>query len=125
MSDNITVLMIDDEDMILELVEDISEILEYDFFKAKNSEQAIKVISENLKNIDIIILDMNLGDEDGRFVFDKIIKNFPNNKFNIIVSTGYEKTDKIQKLIDDGVKGYIQKPFKIEELKNIIEKFAN
>ena len=80
---------------------------------------AEKVYAEKSDEIDLVILDMVLPDATGADIFQKLIERNP--KVNCLVASGYSNDEHIQALIDNGAKGFIQKPFKLAQLSAKLE----
>lgn len=53
-----TILLADDEEMILEMCADILEGLNYRVLKASNGIEALEIFESNMSNIDLAILDV-------------------------------------------------------------------
>ena len=114
------ILVVDDEQMILDMIMDILDVLGYDCVLAHNKKEVIDILPKH--NIDLIILDMNLENESGEEVYDEIRNFYDPDSVKVVVSTGYSKNEQIDKLISQGVSGYIQKPFRIEDLDELLRK---
>ena len=78
----------------------------------------------NYPKIDLVLLDMLLPQMNGDKVFEKMIKMNPN--LNCIMLSGYCEDEKTKELIDNGLKGFIQKPVDANQLKqNVAKTIAN
>lgn len=87
--------------------------LGYDVESVDNGREAINYL-ENA-DVDLIWLDMILEDEmDGLDVYKEILKTNPDQK-TIIVS-GYSESDRVKEAVELGLKTFIQKPYKINEI---------
>ena len=64
--------------------------------------------------IDLIILDLIMPGISGSDTFDRLREINPNAK--VLLSSGYSLTGKAQAIMDRGCNGFLQKPFKLEEL---------
>jgi len=73
---------------------------------------------------DVVVLDIYLGDMDGRDFFQHI-RNHPElNGTKVIGISGKLREDEIQPLLDQGFDDFLQKPFKAEQLKEAILKIV-
>ncbi len=81
--------------------------------------EAIRYYKKSWQQIDLIILDMIMPGMDGRETYFKIREINPLAK--VIVFSGFSHDEKVQKLIIQGVRGYIQKPFTSKEMSHKIE----
>lgn len=116
--DKLTLLCVEDD---LEALEDIVYLLKRYFTKiytAVDGKEALDSYYEHKPNI--ILLDINIPKLNGIQVATKIRKG--DELVPIIFLTAHSEKDKLLKAIDLQVSSYIIKPFKIDELKEIIFK---
>lgn len=106
-----TVLIIEDDKMIQNLISTTLEINNYNFQVASNAQQGI--LKTTSYNPDVVILDLGLPDIDGLEVIKKI-RSFSCVPI-IVVSARIDNEDKISAL-DEGADDYLTKPFNTEEL---------
>lgn len=106
-----TILVIEDDKMIQNLMATTLEISNYSFQIASNAEQGI--LKAASFNPDVIILDLGLPDMDGIEVIKKV-RSFSCVPI-IVVSARIDNDDKIEAL-DAGADDYLTKPFNTEEL---------
>ena len=85
----------------------------------RNGGEAVKFYTDNWRDIDLIILDLIMPEASGRDTFS-IMKRI-NPRLIVLVSSGYSINSEAQKIIDDGAKGFIQKPYRRTELCQLIE----
>ena len=109
--DSETILIVDDEKEIADLLEVYLTNDNYSVYKFYNGTDALRCIEEN--DIDLAILDVMLPDTDGFQLCQKIRENF---YFPVIMLTAkIEDNDKIMGLTI-GADDYITKPFSPKEL---------
>ncbi len=113
------VLLVDDEQMILDVGQAMLTRLGYLVTTAKGGEEAISRIQSSADLFDLVILDMIMPSIDGRKVFDHIQKVRP--ELVVLLSSGYTIDGQAAALMERGCKGFIQKPFTINELSRQIE----
>ena len=77
----------------------------FEVFEAYNSESTIKILKN--EKVDVLLLDIRLGDEDGVELVEKFLKVAPELK--IIVLTGYPSYDSAVKTIKKGAFDYVSK----------------
>lgn len=109
-----TLLLVDDEEMILEVGRDILEILGYEVLLARSGEEALKVYAENCSRIDMVILDMIMPGMDGREIY-KRLKEI-NSQSKVLLSSGYSINGQATEIIAMGCDGFIQKPYNMGAL---------
>ncbi len=106
-----TILVIEDDKKIQNLIGTTLEISNYAYQIASNAEQGI--LKATSYNPDVIILDLGLPDKDGTEVIKKV-RSFSSVPI-IVVSARIDNDDKISAL-DEGADDYLTKPFNTEEL---------
>ena len=106
-----TILVIEDDKAIQNLIGTTLEIFDYEYLVASNAKDGILKITSY--NPDVIILDLGLPDIDGLEVIKKI-RSFSLVPI-IVVSARIDNQDKITAL-DLGADDYLTKPFNTEEL---------
>lgn len=109
-----TILLIDDEEMILDVGRAMLEKLGYRVITAKGGEPASRIVDERGGEIDLVIVDMVMPGMDGGKTFDRIREVVPS--MPVILSSGYSLDGEATTLLQKGCNGFIQKPFNISEL---------
>jgi CheY-like chemotaxis protein len=109
-----TVLLIDDEEMILEVGARMLEGLGYQVITAAGGRQGLKVYEQNRDSIDLVILDVIMPDLGGKETFDAIRRQNPSVK--VLLSSGYSLDGQAKEILESGCKGFIQKPFSMADL---------
>jgi DNA-binding NtrC family response regulator len=85
-----------------------------------NSRVAIDRLSE--KSFDIVVTDIRMDDIDGMEILDHIIKK--GDKTKVIMITGYATIEIAREAQAKGAFDFISKPFKPQDLRDIIERAA-
>ena len=109
-----TVLLVDDEDMIIEVGAKLLQRLGYHVLTARNGSQAVEIYEARQREIDCIILDMIMPDQNGGETFDQLKQI--DTDINVLLSSGYSLNDQASEILNRGCKGFIQKPFNLKEL---------
>ncbi|NLK37843.1 MAG: response regulator transcription factor [Epulopiscium sp.] len=110
-----TILTVDDEIHILELLRYNLETSGYDVLQAESGEEALQILQEE-KQIDAVILDLMLPQMDGLEVLRRIRIDEALQKMPVIMLTAKgEEFDKVLGL-EMGADDYLSKPFSIREL---------
>lgn len=108
-----SILVVDDRSEQRELATRILAMLGYEVKSVNSGRESINYLKNN--QTDLIWLDMILEDDmDGLDTYKELIKINPDQK-TIIVS-GYSESDRVKEAEKLGVNGFIQKPYKIEEI---------
>ena len=118
-----TILMIEDEEMVIEVTQAMLEWLGYRVMVAKTGKDAIHITETFDGRIDLALLDIKLPDMEGGKVYPLIMQARPDLK--VIVFSGYAIDGPARKILDAGAQDFIQKPFSLatlsEKLKEVLE----
>lgn len=114
-----TVLLVDDEEMILDVGQAMLENLGYRVVTAMGGQAAIETLSNRRRDIDLVILDLIMPVNDGVWTFERIREIDPHMR--IILSSGYAMDGKATVIMQKGCNGFIQKPFNLHELSRILQ----
>ena len=109
-----TILLVDDEYMVLEVGARVLEKLHYAVLKAENGQDAVALFAHHSDQVDLVILDMNMPGMSGGVVFEELRKLKPDVK--VLLTSGYGLDSQIQELLASGACGFVQKPFSIAAL---------
>ena len=120
---NETVLLIDDEEMIIDIGTEILKKLGYTVYTAESGEQALKIYAEKNDAIDIVILDMIMPGISGAETYEGLREI--NNDVKVLLSSGYSLNGHSEKILEKGCNGFIQKPFNITDLSIKIREVLN
>jgi nitrogen-specific signal transduction histidine kinase len=109
-----TLLLVDDEEVVLNVGKDLLENLGYTVLVAESGQKALEVYKANRDNIDLVILDMIMPDMSGSETYDALKSFDPEMKS--LLSSGYSLDGQANDILQRGCNGFIQKPFNIREL---------
>jgi two-component system, cell cycle sensor histidine kinase and response regulator CckA len=118
-----TILIVDDETMILNVAGDMLKTLGYTVFTAQDGAAAVALYKQQQESIDLVILDMVMPDMGGGEVFDELKKINPLVK--VLLSSGYSLNGQASRIIDRGCDGFIQKPFTIGDIAKQLRDILN
>lgn len=113
-----TILVVDDEYIIRDLLNDVLNDLNLNVILAKDGIEGLELYKTHNNNIDITILDIIMPGMTGKEVFEKIREINPQAK--IIISSGYSQQKITNMLIANGANGFLPKPFNIDKLVGLI-----
>jgi two-component system cell cycle sensor histidine kinase/response regulator CckA len=109
-----TVLMVDDEDLILKVGQELLEAMGYRVLIAKDGKEAIEVYEKQQDDIDIVLLDMIMPNMGGGEVYDRMKEINPD--VTVLLSSGYSINGEATEILERGCDGFIQKPFNMKKL---------
>ena len=112
------ILVIDDEEIVRDIAAEILNSLGYDVVTAVDGEEEVRMYQEEGGNFDLVVIDMVMPKLGGRDCFRELKKINPDVR--AILSTGYGINGKAQEILDEGVMGFIQKPYSIDEFGRIV-----
>jgi signal transduction histidine kinase/CheY-like chemotaxis protein len=109
-----TILLVDDEDVVLSVGHQMLDKLGYTVLPARSGSEALQLFAQHRGRIDLVVLDMVMPDMNGGDVFDKIMEMQSN--VPVLLASGYSLEGKAEEIIERGCCGFIQKPFSITTL---------
>ena len=118
-----TILLIDDDVMVLQIVQQLLETLDYRVLTASNGRDALHVVETYEDEIDIALLDLGMPVMNGHEVFPLLRERRPDMK--ILICSGYAANGPAKELLKQGAAGFVPKPFDLETLSNALEDALN
>ena len=118
-----TVLLVDDEDIIIDVGSEMLKSLDYEVLIAGDAKEAIRLYNENKEKIDMVILDMIMPDMGGGEAYDRLKEINPNIK--VLLSSGYSINSHATDILERGCDGFIQKPFNMRQLSQKIREILD
>jgi len=115
-----TVLLVDDEEVILEVGQELLEAMGYRVLTARDGKEAIEVYRKNLDDIDFVLLDMVMPKMGGGEAYDRMKEINPDIK--VLLSSGFSIDGEASEILQRGCNGFIQKPFTMKQLSGVIRK---
>jgi two-component system cell cycle sensor histidine kinase/response regulator CckA len=109
-----TILLVDDEKMVVEVTRELLESLGYRVYVAGSGQEAVAVYLERRKEIALVILDMIMPGISGGETFDRLREINPD--IRVLLSSGYSINGEARTIMDRGCNGFLQKPFQLEKL---------
>jgi CheY-like chemotaxis protein len=103
-----TVLLVDDDGVILEMGRQMLVSLGYKVIIANSGARAIEIYSAD-KTIDMVILDMVMEDMNGLQTFRRLQAFDPDIK--VLIATGHTIDTSAETMLTSGCRGFILKPF--------------
>jgi CheY-like chemotaxis protein len=112
------ILVVDDEPQQLDIASRMLKVLGYDVACAGSGEKAIDYLREN--SVDLVLLDMLMDPGiNGRQTYERIIEIHPNQK--AVIASGFSENEDVCQAQQLGARGFIKKPYSIEQLGRIIK----
>lgn len=114
-----TVLVIDDEEMIIELFRETLNGSGYSVLSTKSSIDALPLIDK--ANIGLVFLDLKMPGIDGAELFRKIKITKPN--LPVVIMTGYPNSDMMSQALAQGPFAIMNKPFNGKDIVEAVNSF--
>jgi CheY-like chemotaxis protein len=117
------ILLMDDEQIILDVTQEVLKFLKYDVVFARDGLAAIDLYKKEKTSgapFDIVILDLSVPTGmGGKETIEHLRKFDPAIK--AIISSGYSNDPVVENFSQYGFSGRLTKPYKISDLKNLLE----
>jgi nitrogen-specific signal transduction histidine kinase/CheY-like chemotaxis protein len=108
------ILLIDDEEVVVDVGVQMLQRAGYSVISTTSGKTAIDLFRRSGHEIDLVILDMVMPDMGGGAVYDQMKAIDPAVK--VLLSSGYSLDGQAAEIMKRGCKGFIQKPFSMEQL---------
>jgi two-component system cell cycle response regulator len=118
-----TVLVIDDEEVVLVTVTKMLERLGYAVLAAKSGREAADLLHQKGIKIDMVIMDMIMPDTSP----DKILKDIRDmhSESKVVLTSGYNLSNGGNENLLKKTNGFLQKPYQLAELSRIVKATLN
>ncbi len=113
-----SILIVDDDTTTLEMLSEFLKDEGYLVYTAEKGREAINIVEKDL--VDLVLLDLKLGDMNGMEVFHEIKKMNP--EIQVVMITAYGEIETAVKAIKAGAYDFLSKPINMDELRIIIDK---
>jgi len=104
-----TVLVVDDEEVVRRVVKSMLERHGYKALLAEDGLQAVEILEQMRDEIALIILDLTMPVMNGEEALRRL--KLINPDVPILLSSGYNEMEAIQRFAGKGLAGFIQKPY--------------
>ncbi|MGA9363894.1 MAG: PAS domain S-box protein [Bacteroidota bacterium] len=115
-----TLLVVEDEEMMLDLLKNILAGKGYRVMTAKDGAEAIEMYTQHRDQIDLVLMDMGLPKLSGAEALQRL--QGINPKVKVILASGYISPHIKSEVLKAGVKHFVQKPYIPQEVLRHIRK---
>ncbi|HVP39402.1 MAG TPA: PAS domain S-box protein [Candidatus Saccharimonadales bacterium] len=112
------ILVVDDEEAVRSICLDFVEHLGYRGLGAADGTEALSVFEREAGDIACVLLDLTMPRMDGLSAFRELKRRRP--EVRVILSSGYTEQDAMQRFAGEGLAGFIQKPYRLQDLRDRI-----
>ena len=118
--DGATVLVIDDEPVVRHMVGEVLAQEGFSVLDAEDGAGGIELFRENRERIDVVLLDLSMPGLSGEETFKRLLELDPGVR--VILSSGYDQHEAMLRFTAGGPAGFIQKPYRPQQLLAEIER---
>jgi two-component system, cell cycle sensor histidine kinase and response regulator CckA len=118
-----TVLLVDDEEMVLSLGVLMLKRLGFQVLQAREVVEALEVYKQNAENVDLVIMDLAMRNGGGLGLYKQIQRL--NSDLKVIATSGYDSCGQMDELSKLGCSNFLQKPFLLNQLADKIDEVLN
>lgn len=111
-----SILVVDDELLIRDLLYDFFTGQGWEIIVAENGEKALQLL-EN-KSVDLLLTDIKMPDIDGLQLASRVKEDYPD--LPVVVMTGYPSVESAVTALRTRVEDYVIKPFNINQLFKLV-----
>ena len=113
-----SILLVEDEEIVASIGEKMLSRLGYRVLVARNGNEALELYVQHRSEIELVILDMVMPGMAGGEIFDRLKSINP--RIAVLLSSGYSLNGQTLEILRRGCRGFIQKPFNLEQLQQQI-----
>jgi CheY-like chemotaxis protein len=113
-NDSRFILLVDDEPLFQSSARRLIHKMGYQVYVADSGDKALEIYQKNNQAISLILLDMLMPGLSGTDTFYKLKDINPQAK--ILIISGFDRDENVDRLLSNGASGYLQKPFSLNSL---------
>ncbi len=108
------ILVVDDEETVRTLAKRMLERLGFTVLLASDGQEAVEIFRQHAADIQAVLLDMTMPHMDGEEAFRELRRI--RSDVCVVLSSGYNEQDATNRFAGKGLAGFIQKPYRLEDL---------
>jgi PAS domain S-box-containing protein len=105
-----TILVVDDDEAVRDVLKPMLEAAGYRVLTAADGREGVGVFRQHCDEISLVLLDMTMPHMDGKAAFREM-RSIRSDVW-VILSSGYNEPDATRQFADNGLTGFIQKPYR-------------
>ncbi len=123
LTENESILVAEDDPINMLLISEVLRKMGFEVIHAANGREALETLPHHKPLL--IFMDINMPDMDG-FTATRIIRGRPgpHSEIPIIALTADAMEEDKQRCLQAGMNGFISKPFRLEEIEEVLKKFT-
>ena len=111
------ILIVDDSQDLSHVIADFLSLYGYQVHTARDGYDALECLQS--QQIQVVVSDIHMPRMDGFTLMGEIKTKYP--KVPIVLITGFSVSDAQKMALERGANAFVAKPFKLKELKSVIE----
>ena len=112
-----SILVVDDDPSVLEMLHAALDLWGFDVFLAKNGREGLHVLAN--QKVDGILLDMDMPVMDGLTMLDEL--RWLGYPIPVVIMSGGVKGPALRQLVKEGAQGFMSKPFSLSFLRDLCD----
>ncbi|MHC4379709.1 MAG: PAS domain-containing protein [Planctomycetota bacterium] len=113
------VLLVDDDETVLQLGQEMLDRLGFEVLAVQDGQEAIETYRQRHQELRLVVLDLTMPGVSGGEVY-VALQNF-DASVPVIMSSGYTEQDVVDRLGPNGMSGFLQKPYTLEQLRATVQ----
>lgn len=113
------ILVIDDEEIVRDITKRMLEKVGFDVLTSPDGRSGIELFESRADEILLVLLDITMPGMSGEETFSELRRIRPDSR--VLLSSGYNEADSINRFSGKGISGFIQKPYRSQDLVNKIQ----
>jgi CheY-like chemotaxis protein len=110
-----SILVVDDDPSVLEMLHDALDLWGFDVFLAKNGREGLHVLAT--QKVDGILVDMDMPVMDGLTMLDEL--RWLGYPTPVVIMSGGVKVLSQKQVVNEGAQGFMSKPFSLSFLRDV------
>ncbi|MCI5120771.1 MAG: response regulator, partial [Candidatus Electrothrix sp. AUS4] len=107
------ILIVDDEEQLRDISSRMLKAMGYQVDSVSSGELAVEFVRKT--PVDLIMIDMLMEPGmNGRQTYEAILRLYPGQR--ALIASGFSESDDVKKALKNGVKGFLKKPYSMEQL---------
>ena len=112
-------LLVDDDEAVLQIGSRMLTKLGLRVLTAETGDAAVDLLARHPGEVRLVVFDFSMPGMAPEALFERMRAAAPEARF--LLASGYSRDASVQVVLDRGCHGFIQKPFRMEELKRTVE----
>jgi len=114
------VLVVDDEESVREVINSVLEAAGFDTLVAADGNSAVQLFRDNGAAIGLVLLDLSMPGLSGERTFEELRRL--DSTVRVLLSSGYSEAEATRRFVGRGLAGFIQKPYRPEQLVDAVRR---